>query len=140
MMNIFKSIQSSLARYFIFTGRSTRNDFWYFLLFYLVFVLGADQIDNSFDHLNTLIYISDYFESGLTLVVIFLFFLPWLTLSVRRLTDIGESGWLMLIIYPIINDLINVSSFVTVYNAKYDILEFVIWIWFFWWLGFRKSI
>jgi uncharacterized membrane protein YhaH (DUF805 family) len=139
-MNIFKSIQSSLARYFVFTGRSTRSDFWYFLLFNSILLFGAYGLDDSFDHLNTLIYISDYFYSGLSLVVVVLFFIPSLTLSVRRLRDIGESGWWMLLFYPFFNDFFIIYDFVNVYNAKFIIFSFVILVWSIWWLGFRKSL
>ena len=139
-MNIFKSIQSSLARYFVFTGRSTRSDFWYFLLFYFILLFGAIEIDNKFDHLNTLFFISDDFNSGLDLVVSLLFLLPLLTLSVRRLRDIGESGWWMLLFFPIDNDFLIIDDFVNVYNVKFIIFSYVILVWSMWWLGFRKSL
>ena len=139
-MNIFKSIQSSLARYFVFTGRSTRSDFWYFFLFCLILLFGALEIDYNFDHLNTLIFISDDFNSGLHLVVSLLFLLPYLTLSVRRLRDIGESGWWVLLFFPNANEVLIIGDFVNVYNAKFIFLTYLLLIWEIWWLGFRKSV
>jgi len=141
-MNIFKSIQSSLARYFVFTGRSTRSDYWYFLLFVVILILGAFEIDNNFRQLRLLIYIpflQEYISSGLVLVVHIFFFLPFLALCVRRLRDIGESGWWMLLFYPFINPIVSIDTFAPFWDAKIIFLTYLLLCWEIWWLGFRKG-
>lgn len=77
-----KSIKTCfLQKYATFEGRASRSEYWYFYL--LVFVLG--------------------FIPFLNFVVGLATFIPMLAAGVRRLHDVGKSGWMLLItLIPII--------------------------------------
>lgn len=82
----------ALSNYVNFEGRASRSEYWFFILFNILFALGALLIDAVI---------------GTEIVFYFLYaivvFLPGLALSVRRLHDVGKSGWmLLLLIIPLI--------------------------------------
>ena len=73
-----------LQHYADFNGRARRSEYWYFALFNLIisFVIG--------------------FTFGVIAV-----FIPGLAVSVRRLHDIGRSGWwLLLSLIPLVGSII----------------------------------
>ena len=75
-------------RYWQFSGRARRQEFWLFLLltFLVGFVFGLVGLE----------YV--VFLWGLAIIV------PWISLCVRRLHDLGHTGWLVLLKFiPIIN-------------------------------------
>ncbi len=83
--------------YAIFSGRSRRAEFWYFVLVNLLVSIGFTIIDFAFG----LTIISE--DNGLTSFIYTLIaFLPSLAVSVRRLHDTGRSGWWILIAFTII--------------------------------------
>ncbi len=83
-MNYYLSV---LKKYAVFSGRSRRAEYWYFLLFNFIiaFILAIISfvVGDNFGILG-LLY-------GLAV------FLPGLGVSVRRLHDIGKSGWMLLV-------------------------------------------
>ena len=64
-----------LEKYATFEGRASRSEYWYFYL--LVFALGLIPIVN--------------------IIVALATFIPMLAAGVRRLHDVGKSGWMFLI-------------------------------------------
>lgn len=88
----FRWFLKCLRNYANFTGRAKRQEYWFFMLFYVLGILIAMFID---DILNTkaLFY-------GLYLLAMFM---PQTGVTIRRLHDIGKSGWWYLIsLFPII--------------------------------------
>ena len=87
-----------LKNYFKFSGRATRSEYWYFVLFGLLFSLAAMLIDFS---IGTF-YIEEgigIFSSIYTLTIL----IPSLAVTVRRLHDTNRSAWWLLIsLIPII--------------------------------------
>lgn len=87
-----------LKQYLDFSGRARRKEYWMFFLFNFIFALVALILDNvlgisSEDSVNGPIY---------TLYTIAMF-IPGLAVGIRRLHDVGKSGWTFLIILiPII--------------------------------------
>lgn len=83
----------AFKKYSIFNGRSQRAEYWYFVLFNFIiaFVLGfVDEM------LGTTSYTwSNYGILGGLFWLITL--IPGITVGVRRLHDIGKSGWMLLI-------------------------------------------
>ena len=77
-MNFGEAIKSVFSKYATFSGRARRSEFWYFFLFnFLVsFVLGLIPF------LSVV--------SGLWALAVLI---PNLAVAVRRLHDIGKSGW-----------------------------------------------
>lgn len=83
---------NALRRYFDFSGRSSRSQFWMFQLVMLLFIVVAVEIDllrgNTFG-------LGQYGQ--VTDGVILFHFVPQWSVSIRRLHDVGKSGWWYLV-------------------------------------------
>lgn len=91
-MNEFKL---ALTHYANLNGRSTRREYWMFVLFYILILIG-------------LYVIQSLIGSNLIQLVIFIFqlamLIPSLAVLIRRLHDVNKSGWFALLCFiPIIN-------------------------------------
>ena len=85
----------ALKKYADFQGRATRSNFWYFVLFNLLIALGLLIISKFIPFLVFL-----YFIYALLMI------LPNLAVTVRRLHDIGKSGWWIFIaLVPLVGGL-----------------------------------
>jgi uncharacterized membrane protein YhaH (DUF805 family) len=90
-----------LKNYVTFSGRARRKEYWMFVLFNLIFAIVAMILDNIF---GTTFKLETAFGSqGLPYGYIYLLyilavFLPALAVAVRRLHDVGKSGWFFLIV------------------------------------------
>lgn len=97
-----------LKKYAVFSGRARRKEYWMFILFNMIFVsvlmilekvLGIGQSYQIICNSHTL----DFFQGYLTLIYSVAVFIPNLAVSIRRMHDIGKSGWMVLIsLIPII--------------------------------------
>ena len=105
-MNFFEAIISSFQRYFNFSLRASRSEFWYFILFFVVGGIIIGELDQRFfpeysaqeTNPNTIAKVSVSTENGpLSKLFILALFVPWLSVSARRLHDLGMSGWLVLV-------------------------------------------
>ncbi|MER8466780.1 DUF805 domain-containing protein [Mesorhizobium sp. M1396] len=94
--------------YFNFNGRARRKEFWAFWLCFnlvLVTLLGFGILVNL--AINGFGINAGRTSIGSLPAIVFLlaFGLPWIALTVRRLHDIGLSGWLVLICFiPVIGE------------------------------------
>ena len=93
----------ALQNYATFTGRVRRSEYWFFVLFNFIFSMVAMILDNllhtTFD-LGTGVPI--YYGYIYSFYLLFAL-LPGLAVLVRRLHDIGKSGWFFFIAFiPII--------------------------------------
>jgi uncharacterized membrane protein YhaH (DUF805 family) len=84
---------SALKNYATFTGRARRSEYWFFSLFYMIFAVVAITLDNLFG-----ITIEGLFYGPLYFILIFAMIVPSLAVAVRRLHDVGKSGWFYFII------------------------------------------
>ena len=82
-----------LKNYVVFSGRARRKEYWMFILINAIIaliIMGIGQQIGTYGFILSLIY---------SLAIL----LPSLAVSVRRLHDIGKSGWMILItLIPII--------------------------------------
>jgi uncharacterized membrane protein YhaH (DUF805 family) len=87
-----------LKQYADFNGRARRKEYWMFALFNMIFVIAAMILDNMLGlTIGQLYYGVFYFLYVLAV------FVPGLAVAVRRLHDVGKSGWMMLIAFiPIV--------------------------------------
>ena len=90
-MSFGEAIKSVFSKYATFSGRARRSEFWYFYLFYILIAFGLS-------FLSILIPIAKYLYILFGLGV----FLPYTAVTVRRLHDIGKSGWFLLIFMVVI--------------------------------------
>ena len=89
-----------MLRYFEFSGRSTRMQYWMFYLVQLVLFAVAILADYSWGNLARVSNV-DATSLPLTLFVAFVHIIPGITVQVRRLHDIGRSGaWYLLHFVP----------------------------------------
>ena len=88
----------ALNQYADFNGRARRKEYWMFFLFNMVFAVLASLIDIAAGTAN-LDSGSGIFQGIYSLAVL----IPGLAVGVRRLHDVGKSGWMLLIaLIPII--------------------------------------
>ncbi|MDO6761407.1 DUF805 domain-containing protein [Tamlana sp. 2_MG-2023] len=81
-----------LKQYTDFNGRARRKEFWMFLLFNMIFAIVAMILDNVLGiAMGELGYGPIYGIYALFVLI------PGIAVSVRRLHDIGKSGWWLLI-------------------------------------------
>ena len=92
-------------RYANFEGRARRSEYWYFTLFY---VLSYLLISFCAGLLTALLGESLAFISIILIaILVFGLLIPNLAVTIRRLHDIGKSGWFMLIgIIPLVGSII----------------------------------
>ena len=99
-MNFIESIKSSLYKYIEFTGRASRSEYWYFFLFIAILGNCAAVLDAAIAGQSFLSY--DEFFGPASSIYYLLTTLPSISLSVRRLHDVGRSGWWLLIIFTVV--------------------------------------
>ena len=78
-------LKSVRDNYGNFNGRATRQEYWMFFLFNIIFA--------------SVVGIADVFLGlgFLELLYLLAVFIPGLAVSIRRLHDVGKSGWFLLI-------------------------------------------
>ncbi len=91
----------ALKQYTDFNGRAGRKEYWMFALFNFIFVIAAMVIDNVIGTtIGELPYGVFYFLYALAV------FLPSLAVLIRRLHDVGKSGWFFFItLIPLIGSI-----------------------------------
>lgn len=104
-MTFVEAIQSGFNRYFEFTGRSARSEYWYWALFAFLVGVGTAVIDG-------VIFGSDGVRV-LNMLASLGLFIPGLAMAVRRLHDGDRSGWWLLILFiPLVGILVLLFWFV----------------------------
>ena len=91
-----------LKNYATFGGRARRKEYWFFVLFNLIFALAAMILDNLLG-----LAIEDVGYGPIYIIYALATFIPGIAVSVRRLHDIGKSGWYLLLLFiPLIGAII----------------------------------
>jgi uncharacterized membrane protein YhaH (DUF805 family) len=81
-----------LKKYAVFAGRSQRSEYWFFVLFYFLIAIVLSIADSAAGLMSLEAGIGLF--SGLFMLAMFI---PSLAVGVRRLHDIGRTGWWILI-------------------------------------------
>tara|TARA_B110000503_G_C7041726_1_gene368503 strand:- start:598 stop:969 length:372 start_codon:yes stop_codon:yes gene_type:complete len=98
-----------LKQYADFNGRARRKEYWMFVLFNTLFSILAMIFDNVFG-----IAIEGIGYGPIYLLYVLAMMIPSLAVAVRRLHDVGKSGWMILIsLIPIIGGIWLLVLFVT---------------------------
>ncbi len=102
-MKGFDYFKLALSKYAEFEGRSRRKEYWYFALFNIIITYGIALIE-------TLLWDFPILSSLVSLGLI----VPGIAVGIRRLHDIGKSGWYVLIgLIPLIGFILLIVWFCT---------------------------
>ena len=112
IMNFQTSIKTCFEKYAVFSGRASRSEFWFFLLFGLLGGIIAMIID------SMILGYSIEEDGPINLIFNILILLPSLAVGSRRLHDIGRSGWWQLIYITIIGIILLIVWFATIGSSK----------------------
>jgi uncharacterized membrane protein YhaH (DUF805 family) len=81
----------ALKKYAVFSGRSRRKEYWYFVLFVVIITVALNMLD---------LLVGTHTRSGvgvLSSLFSLAVLIPSIAVSVRRLHDIDRTGWWVLI-------------------------------------------
>jgi uncharacterized membrane protein YhaH (DUF805 family) len=83
---------NAMRRYVEFGGRSSRSEFWFFVLFYIIIAVVASILD-------AVVFNSQGGIGILYGIVLLVHLIPSISVSVRRLHDIDRTGWWVLVFF-----------------------------------------
>ena len=99
-MTFTESISICIKKYFVFEGRASRSEYWWFQLIVSPSYLISEIIESEIS----------YFFLGITLFTL----IPAISAGVRRLHDTNKSGFFILISFiPFIGGLVLLFFFIT---------------------------
>jgi uncharacterized membrane protein YhaH (DUF805 family) len=94
---------NAFNNYATFSGRATRSEYWFFVLFNIIFIILAMLLDNAFGTTIKMGYGVSLPYGYIYIAYLIITLLPSFAVGVRRLHDVGKSGWFFLIsLIPII--------------------------------------
>ena len=100
-MNFPQAVATCFKKYAVFSGRASRSEYWYWMLFYALGSIATGILDAVVFHTTD----KQVFSTIFGLIIFF----PWLGVEIRRLHDVDRSGWWLLInltiigaIYPLL--------------------------------------
>jgi len=86
-MTFKESIKTCYNKYFTLKGRASRSEYWWFVLYSFIIGIVLMTVLSSFmETIETAQLVS-------ALILLFVTGIPSITAQVRRLHDIGRSGW-----------------------------------------------
>jgi uncharacterized membrane protein YhaH (DUF805 family) len=101
MINYFKVVV--FEKFATFTGRARRAEYWYFVLANIILSVILTYVDISVGTYNM-----DSGNGLLSSILSLVLLIPSLAVAVRRMHDVGKSGWFILI--PIYNLILAVTE------------------------------
>ncbi|MBZ4021192.1 hypothetical protein CKO11_01775 [Rhodobacter sp. TJ_12] len=111
-MNLITSVKTCFRKYATFRGRAPRSEFWWFVLFFMLGSIVLATIETALLGIGDVSHVRGGYEwhsNGGPLSGLFALgmLLPMLAVTVRRLHDVGKSGWFILIgLIPLIGSLV----------------------------------
>ena len=123
-MNLVQSVKTCFKKYLVIDGRASRSEYWWFQLFagftpliillILVFFLSGE--------------VSNNFYNTLVLIIFIPFIIPWITVSIRRLHDLGKSCKIFIVLI-ILELILSVEVVFQVLNSNFFmIINFASWV------------
>lgn len=102
-MSFDQAIRVCFKKYADFNGRASRSEYWWFNLFALIIMFGSSFIFSFLGALFGTASVTSNLDSELEFlanlgffIAIAIFFIPLLSVAVRRLHDTNKSGWYIL--------------------------------------------
>ena len=118
MKFIIANLKTSLRKYFDFKGRASRSEFWILLILYwllsIAFVLIFISLELYYISLGKSLIVTDIYDTQIMkeyeenfdiaftmvmLLPVIFFIIPYTSVLVRRLHDIGKTGYYAIIIF-----------------------------------------
>lgn len=90
-LEFVEAVKICLKKYFDFTGRARRSEYWWFFLFGMI----VSAVGSFLDGITSIFYTTSIFSIILELA----FLIPNLSVTWRRLHDVGRSGWWVVVSY-----------------------------------------
>jgi len=88
-MSFFEAVSSCFSKYATFSGRASRSEYWWFMLFWILATTVINLLAGSF--------LGAEVGSVIGLLVVLGLFIPTVAVSARRLHDMNHSGWWQLL-------------------------------------------
>ena len=85
-MDFGQAITTGFKKYVTFAGRASRSEYWFWVLFSLIGGIVTGTLDYA-------IFSENDFANPLNSIFNLILFLPSLAVGIRRLHDIGRTGW-----------------------------------------------
>ena len=105
-MNFISSIKTCFKKYIDFNGRASRSEFWYFTLLLVFGYFGLLIIVNYWNDSNFFYELSDSLYNSINYLIYGMFYglpiiclIPFVSVTIRRIHDIGQSGFVILIFF-----------------------------------------
>ena len=105
-MNFISSIKTYFKKYIDFNGRASRSEFWYFTLLLVFGYFGLLLIVNYWNDSNLFYELSDSLYNSINYLIYGMFYglpiiclIPFVSVTIRRIHDIGQSGFVILIFF-----------------------------------------
>lgn len=103
MSGIIDNFKNALHLWKDFDGRATRSEYWYFMLVLMICYFVFGLLEGVFEDSKGLIAV----VSIVQIVFVFTTLIPCVSITTRRLHDVGKSGWWQLFnLLPLIGPLI----------------------------------
>ena len=103
-MNFISSIKTCFKKYIDFKGRASRSEYWFFIWFFILLWVGLLFAGEYWDESNLFYELSDSLYNMLNYLIIGLIYgfpliclIPLISVTIRRIHDIGQSGFVILI-------------------------------------------
>jgi uncharacterized membrane protein YhaH (DUF805 family) len=94
-MTFGEAVKAGFQNYVNFTGRATRSEFWYWVLFAFLVSIATSAIDY--------VLFGEGWVAPISTLVGLAMFLPGLSVAVRRLHDVDRTGWwVLLALIPVV--------------------------------------
>ena len=99
-VSFIEAIESGWAKCFQYSGRASRAEFWWFFLFATLVRFGLQFVRLLAQDVPTIL---------LSAMISLIILVPTIAVQVRRLHDVGHSGWLVVVLWVLIGTLIITS-------------------------------
>lgn len=107
-MNMIEAVKTVFTKFYTFSGRASRPEFWWYYLFLILLYIVAALLEGFVIH--PLLGFEPFAPEGgqpIQVLLAISLFLPTLAVAIRRLHDIDRSGWWYLVgLVPIIGTLV----------------------------------